>query len=75
MVFHYNLSILKEGKMISSPCANCNKKNQPKEACAKECEILQAIQLYHVSIEKKFIVPAIDYSEEGRFYLNTRDII
>ena len=61
--------------MISSPCTNCLKRNQPKETCAKDCEILQAIQIYQVSIEKGCIIPAIDYAEEGRFCVNSKDII
>jgi len=62
--------------MISSPCVKCDKKNQPKEKCAKDCEILQVIQDYLVSIEVGCISPAIaiDYAEEWRFCLNTREI-
>lgn len=61
--------------MISSPCANCIKKNQPKETCVNDCEILHAIQLYQVSVEKSYVMPAIDYAEEGRFCLNSKDLI
>ncbi len=61
--------------MISSPCANCNRKNQPKELCAKDCEILESIQLYQASNEEYFIISAIDCTEEGRFSLNSRDVI
>ena len=61
--------------MISSPCANCQKKNQPKEICAEDCEILHAVQTHLVSIEDSFISPAIDYADEGRFRLNSKDII
>ena len=62
--------------MISSPCVKCDKKNQPKEKCAKNCEILNVIQDYLVSIEEGCVSPAIaiDYAEEWRFCVNTRDI-
>ncbi|MBW1726489.1 MAG: hypothetical protein JRI63_02025 [Deltaproteobacteria bacterium] len=60
--------------MISSPCANCQKKNQPKEKCAKDCEILQAIQCHQALYEKESIFQAIDYAEEGRFCLNNVEL-
>jgi len=56
--------------MISSPCANCHKKNQPKEKCAKDCKILRDIQYHQALYEKDSFFHAIDYSEEGRFCLN-----
>jgi hypothetical protein len=74
VVFHFNIGIIEEAIMISSPCADCIKKNQPKETCVKDCEILEAIQLYQVSFDKSYAVHAIDYAEEGRFFLNSRDI-
>ncbi|MEJ2656089.1 MAG: hypothetical protein P8012_02705 [Desulfobacterales bacterium] len=61
--------------MISSPCANCQRKNQPKETCIKSCEILNEIQLYQVSNEEEYFISAIDYSEEGRFCLASKDIM
>jgi hypothetical protein len=64
-----------EDNMISSPCENCDRKNQPKENCASDCEILSAIQLYQVSNGRDFFISAIDYSEEGRFCLNSKDIV
>ena len=60
--------------MIYSPSADCINKNKPKETCVKDCEILEAIQLYQVSFDKSYAVHAIDYAEEGRFFLNSRDI-
>jgi hypothetical protein len=56
--------------MISSPCANCQWKNQPKELCANDCEILEAIQLYQVSNDSDFFISAIDCTEEEGCYLN-----
>jgi hypothetical protein len=61
--------------MISSPCENCQRKNLPKENCADDCEILNAIQLHQVSKERDFFISAIDYAEEGRFCLNSKDIL
>jgi len=75
MVFHFNIGMIEEVNMISSPCANCIKKNQPKETCVKDCEILEAIQLYQVSFDNSYAIHAIDYAEEGRFFLNSKDII
>jgi len=50
-------------------------KNQPKESCADDCEILNAVQLYLVSNRCDFFISAIDYSEEGRFCLNSKDVM
>jgi len=61
--------------MISSPCENCQRKNQPKESCVDDCEILNAVQLYLVSKGNDFSISAIDYSEEGRFCLNSKDVM
>lgn len=60
--------------MIYSPCVNCHKKNQPKERCAKDCKILHAIQIYQAINERESILPAIDYAEEGRFYVNNVEL-
>jgi len=75
LVFHFNIGMIEEAIMISSPCADCIKKNQPKETCLKDCAILEAIQLYQVSFGKSYVINAIDYAEEGRFSLNSKDII
>jgi hypothetical protein len=66
--------MIKEGIMIYSPCVNCHKKNQPKERCAKDCKILHAIQIYQAVNERESIFPAIDYAEEGRFYVNNVEL-
>jgi hypothetical protein len=50
-------------------------KNQPKEICAEDCEILHAVQHYQISIKECIISPAIDYADEGRFQLNEREIL
>ena len=61
--------------MISSPCTDCHNKDRPKEKCAKNCEVLQAVQFYQALIEKSDIEPAIDYTEEWRFYIHSKEAI
>lgn len=68
-------TIAEEDNMISSPCENCHRKNQPKENCADDCDILNAVQLYQVANGSDFFISAIDYSEEGRFCLNSKDVM
>jgi len=53
--------------MISSPCKTCQRNNQPKEDCYKECELLQEIQDIQISAKEDQIAPGIDCSEENRF--------
>lgn len=50
--------------MISSPCKNCSRKNQPKDMCAKNCKLLNALQDIEVSSEKWNDGSGIDYTEE-----------
>lgn len=53
--------------MIASPCKTCHRRDQPKENCIKDCELLQAVQnIQHVSKEG-ILVSGIDYTEAGRF--------
>ena len=56
--------------MIYSPCADCNKKSQSKEICAKDCETLHAVQIYQVLNGTETVCPAVDYTEEGRFCIS-----
>jgi len=60
--------------MISSPCLKCQKKNQPKEECASDCILLQEVQDFQVSLKDYDISTAIDYSEEGRFIVNSKEV-
>ncbi len=53
--------------MISSPCKNCSRKNQPKDSCIKNCKLLQAIQDIQISATKSFDSSGIDYTEENRY--------
>jgi hypothetical protein len=50
--------------MISSPCKNCTRKNLPKDACAKNCKLLKAVQDVEVTSQKWNDGSGIDYSEE-----------
>ena len=50
--------------MISSPCKNCTRKNLPKDTCAKNCKLLNAIQDIEISSEKWKDGSGIDYTEE-----------
>jgi len=49
--------------MISSPCKTCDRKNQSKEDCYKECELLQAIQKIQLSVKEDLKESGIDHSE------------
>jgi len=51
--------------MISSPCKTCDRNNQPKEDCYKECELLQAIQDIQLSVKEDLKASGIDPSEES----------
>lgn len=53
--------------MISSPCKTCDRSNQSKEDCYKDCELLQTIQDIQLSEKEASITPGIDPSEENRF--------
>jgi len=48
------------GTMISSPCKTCDRKNQSKEDCYKECELLQAIQKIQLSFKENLKELGID---------------
>jgi len=50
------------GTMISSPCKTCDRKNQSKEGCYKECELLQAIQKFQLSVKEDLKESGIDHS-------------
>ena len=56
--------------MISSPCLNCNRKDEPKDECVKDCNTLHEIQEYQASLEEVNILSAINYGEETRFSIN-----
>jgi hypothetical protein len=51
--------------MISSPCKTCDRNNQSKEDCYKECELLQAIQDIQLSVKEDLKASGIDPSEES----------
>jgi len=55
--------------MISSPCKNCSRKNLPKDDCAKDCELLQAIQHTQISAEQGCVSSGMDYTEEYSYII------
>jgi hypothetical protein len=55
--------------MISSPCKNCPRRDLPKEDCAKNCNLLKAIQDINVSTERWTVGSGIDYTEEYSYAL------
>ena len=56
--------------MISSPCKNCSRKNLPKDDCAKDCELLQAIQHIQISAEQDCVLSGIDDTEEYSYIIS-----
>ena len=56
--------------MTSSPCKNCPKRTLSKFECIKDCEILNQLQEMQCNLQEQNILSAIDYSEEGRFFIN-----
>jgi len=66
--------------MISSPCRYCEKKDQPKENCARECKLLEEVQLIQTSLRDINSSVGFDIAEElrvathagyGRFHLTS----
>lgn len=55
--------------MISSPCKNCSRKNLPKDNCAKDCELIQAIQHTQTLVEQDCVSSGIDYTEEYSYII------
>jgi hypothetical protein len=53
--------------MISSPCKTCHKREQPKDNCCKDCELIQDIQDIERSVNRCSLTSGIDCSEESRF--------
>jgi hypothetical protein len=54
-------------KMISSPCKNCERRNDPKDECLKDCKILHDVQEFHLMTSKSICYSAIDCTEESRY--------
>lgn len=53
--------------MISSPCKNCSRRNMPKETCARDCQVLQAVQDIQAASGKNSFLSGIDCTEESRY--------
>jgi hypothetical protein len=51
------------GIMIASPCKKCPKENLPKTVCAKDCQLLIAIQNIQIADEEKGVSSRHDYVE------------
>jgi len=56
--------------MISSPCIRCPKKNQPKDICSKDCDLLKAVQDLNVVKNSICAASAIDYTAENRYAIS-----
>ena len=56
--------------MISSPCIRCPKKNQPKDICSKDCDLLKAIQELNIVNNSGYDASAIDYTAENRYAIS-----
>jgi hypothetical protein len=50
--------------MISSPCKNCPKRDLPKKDCAKNCQLLNAIQDLQMAAEQGCVSSRRDYTED-----------
>jgi hypothetical protein len=50
--------------MIASPCRNCSKENLPKSLCAKDCELLDAIQNFQKTAGGGDVSSRQDFAEE-----------
>ena len=50
--------------MISSPCKNCPKRDLPKKDCAKDCQLLNAIQDLQMAAEEGCVSSRRDYTED-----------
>lgn len=53
--------------MIASPCKNCPKLNLPKTDCAKDCNLLLAVQNFQVESHEGGISSRQDYYTEIRY--------
>ncbi|MBW1840956.1 MAG: hypothetical protein JRI75_04095 [Deltaproteobacteria bacterium] len=56
--------------MISSPCKNCPRRRLPKEVCAKDCQLLQAVQDRQRTSANSSFLSGIDYTEESRYSIS-----
>lgn len=56
--------------MIASPCRTCPRRDQPKENCMYDCELLQKVQKIDRVSNEVIVVSGIDCSEVDRFSFN-----
>jgi hypothetical protein len=59
--------------MIMSPCRCCEKKDQPKDACSGNCEILRDIQLFEATLSHMDRPAGVGVFEELRLSASTRN--
>lgn len=57
--------------MISSPCKTCERRNDPKDECLKDCKILHDVQEFHLMTAKNICYSAIDCTEESRYQIKS----
>ena len=57
--------------MISSPCKTCERMNDPKDECLKDCKILHDVQGFHLITAKSICYSAIDCTEESRYQIKS----
>jgi len=53
--------------MISSPCKTCERRNDPKDECLKDCKILNDVQEFHLTTANSICYSAVDCTEESRY--------
>ena len=59
--------------MISSPCRNCEKKDQSKDECVTTCRQLEQIRRIQFHNRDINISHAIDYAGDNRFLVGHVD--
>jgi hypothetical protein len=59
--------MVKGGIMISSPCKNCPKRDLPKKECAKDCQLLNAVQDLQMAAEEGCVSSRVDYTEDIQY--------
>jgi hypothetical protein len=63
LLIPYLFEITQGGIMIASPCKKCPKENLPKTVCAKDCQLLKAVQNIQKAAEKSGVSSRHDYVE------------
>ena len=61
--------------MISSPCKLCDRRDQSKETCYKDCTLLQGVQDIACVAQKDLVAYGIDTAEDGRFAIHLSESV